>query len=159
MVAEFGPKLQQETWGCLRDGDAASIMVEEFENATQQLVEQHFPRKMVTITEGELPFFNEPLKKLRKKRDRVYQRTGKGQRYKELYQEFETKLKNETKKYQNKIINEVKDGKRGSGYSAIRKLGNGPHEWDKKKEFTIPKYVEEGLQRRPQTNLLLILPI
>ena len=42
-------------------------------------------------------------------------------------------------------MQEVRDGKRGSCYSAIRKLGEGPAEWDKRKEFVIPAYEEAGL--------------
>ena len=58
---------------------------------------------------------------------------------------FTSKLKAEALKYKNKIVLEVNEGKRGSCYSAIRRLGEGPAEWDKKKQFTIPAYEEAGL--------------
>ena len=79
---------------------------------------------------------------------------GKSFSYNQANQEFEQKLKNEAKKYQTRIVNEVKDGKRGSGYSAIRKLGDGPNQWDKKKEFSIPAYVEQGLTPEEAANKL-----
>ena len=67
---------------------------------------------------------------------------------------FQSKLKAEALKYKNKIVNEVREGKRGSGYSAIRALGDGPTEWHRKKEFVIPAFVEEGLTPQQSANRL-----
>ena len=48
-------------------------------------------------------------------------------------------------KYVSKIETEVSEGKRGSSYKAIRKLGKRPGEsWDRP-ELTLPAYVEAGL--------------
>ena len=41
---------------------------------------------------------------------------------------FDRKLEAEVDKYMNKIKEEVENGKRGSTYSAIRKLGDRPFE-------------------------------
>ena len=100
-------------------------MVESFEVAAKGLVDKNFPKKNVTVTEGDLPYFTEELKISRRRRNRIYQRTGKSEQYQKIKQEFEQKLVNEATKYKNKILEEVKDGKRGSGYSAIRRLGDG----------------------------------
>ena len=54
-------------------------------------------------------------------------------------------------KYKDRIVNEVNNGKRGSGYSAIRKLGDIPCDLDKKQEFSKPLYclaVLEGRQSK-----------
>ena len=67
---------------------------------------------------------------------------------------FKSKLKAQALKYKNKIILEVKERKGGSCYSAIRRLGEGPAEWDKKKEFTIPAYEEAGLTPQQAANRL-----
>ena len=47
-------------------------------------------------------------------------------------------------KYRNKIVEEVKEGKRSCGYKAIRKLGNQPGE-GRQHEVLLPAYVEQGL--------------
>ena len=91
---------------------------------------------------------------MRRKRDNIYQKNGKCQKYLEAQNTFQTKLKAEASKYKNKITLEVQEGKRGSGYSAIRSLGEGPAEWDKKKEFIIPAYVEAGLTPQQSVNRL-----
>ena len=144
-VSDFGQKLVQEKWRCLEDGASTEELVEAFQAATTRLIDQHFPMKQVTIIEGDLPYFTEELRELRRTRDRSYQRCGKGQTYIEIQEMFQWKLKNEASKYRNKIINDVSEGKRGSGYKAIRKLGEGSADRDQRREFTIPSYVAEGL--------------
>jgi len=145
LVAEFGRRLLQEDWSCLEDGMSADQLVDTFQAAATRMVDENFPRKKVTVIQGELPFFTEALRKLRKQRDSVYRIQGKSTQYKNIQNNFKQKLKAEETKYRNKVIQEVKDGKRSSAYSAIRKLGDGPADWDKKKEFSIPAYVDEGL--------------
>ena len=48
-------------------------------------------------------------------------------------------------KYQKRIQDEVLEGKRGSGYAAIRKLGNRPGEGGRSQGFTLPAYVAAEL--------------
>ena len=145
LVVEFGRRLLQEDWRCLVDGMSANQLVDAFQAAAGRLVDETFPMKKVTVIQGELPYFTEDCRKLRRKRDLIYQDQGKSLRYSEEQRKFKAKLKSELDKYTKRIIEEVKDGKRTSAYSAIRKLGDGPADWDKRKEFTIPAYMDEGL--------------
>ena len=154
MVSSFGPVLVKESWGCLVDGMSAEEMVDIFQETATGMVNSHFPKKLITVTEGDKPYFTEELKRLRRKRDNIYQKSGKCQKYLEAQNIFQTKLKAESLKYKNRITLEVQEGKRGSGYSAIRSLGDGPAEWDKKKEFIIPAYVEAGLTPQESANRL-----
>ena len=91
---------------------------------------------------------------LRRQRDHIYQRNGKSQHYLTIQSKFQLKLKAEALKYKNRIIQEVQEGKRGSGYSAIRKLGEGPAGSDKKRQFLIPAFVEEGLSPQQSADWL-----
>ena len=126
LVTSFGPILVQQDWSCLEAGLSADEMAEAFQEAASGLVDSHFPKKTITVTEGDKPYFTDELKKLRRKRDSIYQKSGKNYKYDEAQQKFQAKLKAEALKYKNKIISEVQEGKRGSGYSAIRSLGEGP---------------------------------
>ena len=81
LVDEFGPVLLQESWSCLLDGMSADDMVGAFQDAATGLVDKHFPKKTVSVTEGEKPYITEEMKKLRRKRDHIYQRSGKSQQY------------------------------------------------------------------------------
>ena len=155
LVSSFGWTLAGQDWdSCLTAGMGSKEMVETFERKAGQLINEHFPLKKVTVTQGDLPYFTEELKSIRRQRNRVYTKEGKGKKYEELQSSFQEKLKIEAQKYRNKIIQEVADGKRGSSYSAIRKLGDGPGGVDKRKEFTIPRYVEEALTPDEAANRL-----
>ena len=77
LVADFGPVLARQDWGCLVDGMSPGQMVVQFEEAAGRLIDEKFPRKVVTVKEGDLPYFTEDLGKLRKRRDKVYERCGK----------------------------------------------------------------------------------
>ena len=79
---------------------------------------------------------------------RVYEREGKSRKYLELKKLFNVELKKEAEKYKNRVIDEVKVGKRGSAYSAIRKLGEGPDDNIKGKKVFIADFVDENLSDR-----------
>ena len=155
LVASFGRKLAGQDWdSCLKAGMSSTEMANAFEAKAGQVINDHFPKKKVTITQGDLPYFNEELKNIRRQRNRVYVKEGKSAKYNELQINFQTKLRCEAMKYKDKIIQEVLEGKRGSSYNAIRKLGDGPCDTDKRKEFTIPSYVEKGLSPEQAANRL-----
>ena len=155
LISSFGCKLAGQDWdGFLKAGMTSTEMANAFEARADQITNDHFPLKKVTVTQGELPYFNEELKIMRRQRDRVYVKEGKSAKYQELQRKFQIKLRCEATKYKDKIIQEVADGKRGSSYNAIRKLGDGPCDADKRKEFTIPSYVDNGLTPDQAANKL-----
>ena len=120
LIAEFGPVLMHQTWSCLQDGMSADEMVVKFQDSATRLVDAHFPKKTVTITEGEKPYFTEELKKLRRKRDRIYQKSGKCANYLLIQNKFQSKLKAEALKYRNRIVCEVQEGFRLQSYQVPR---------------------------------------
>ena len=77
-------------------------------------------------------------------------------KYTTLKDSFDRKLKHESKKYINKIQLEIKEGKRGSGYKTIRKLGNRPGETWKRQEVFIQNYVELNLSPSEAANKLAL---
>ena len=56
---------------------------------------------------------------------------------------FEEKLKSEVEIRKKKIEKEVLDGKRGSSYAAIRKLGDRPFE-PSRNNLEIPEFVDKN---------------
>ena len=95
---------------------------------TTKLSDIHFPLKRITISPYDKPYITEELKKIRRRRQRIYQKEGRSVSYLRVKSEFDSKLEDELSKFKNKIHEEVANGKRGSSYSAIRKLGNRPFE-------------------------------
>lgn len=154
LISEFAPILLIDDWGRVRDSATSTEMVENCQAISRVMVDQCFPWKTVTVRAGELPYLTEDLKKLRRLRDRTYGTQGRSPTFIRISEEFEAKNQNEAQKYKAKIIEEVREGKRGSGYSAIRKLGDCPGSHDRHGQFTVPSYQEEGLTALEAANRL-----
>jgi hypothetical protein len=123
-IREFGFKLMDEDWGSLNEASSATDMVDKFVARSNAMLDESFPLKEIQVGPRDLPYFTEELRLLKRRRLRAYAtHGGKSPQYKKLQSEFDLKLENEARKYRLKIENEVNEGKRGSSYKAIRKLG------------------------------------
>ena len=143
-LLKFGFKMADEDWTKLAGALTSSEMVPAFESRSEQMVLSQFPTKQVLVGPQDLPYFTEELRKLKRRRQRVYRKGKKSLQYISVKKQFEAKKINEAIKYKNKIIQEVKEGARGSGYRAIRRLGDQPGE-GRKTEVVLPAFVEQGL--------------
>ena len=154
-IVDFGFTLLQEDWSCLEDDMSSSEMVDKFVEINSKMVDAGFPKKTIQVGSGDLPYFTEELRHLKRRRVRAYTSHGRrSEKYLNLKRKFEVKLENEGRKYVQRIEKEVGEGKRGSGYQAIRKLGNRPGESWNKSEFTLPSFVEENLTPLQAANRL-----
>ena len=139
-------ELAQEDWSRLKDSRTTTTMVDEFEAVSERMINQAFPKKEILVGPDDLPYYTEELRQLKRRKIRAYTKYGqKSTQYNGLQNQYQEKLKVEAMKYTKKVENEVMEGKRGSAYSAIRKLGNRPGEEWRKPEFTLPSFVEENL--------------
>ena len=138
-LVELGFTLMKECWEGVEESMSSSEMVMAFEEHSRTLVDKQFPKKMVFVEDNDLPYFSEDLRKLKRQRQRA---SGKGPtvhgrrsgKYVNLREKFNSKLKREALKYVDKIKKEVAEGVRGSGYKAVRKLGNRPGDTGRRKE-------------------------
>ena len=122
LVSKFGSILVKEDWSFLTPKMSSTQLVEVFEKQTSVLIEQTFPEKTIKISEFDQPFITEELKLIRRQRIRAYRKGGRSSKYIEIAEKFDLKIKLEAKKYHQKILNEVSEGKRNNSYSALRKL-------------------------------------
>ena len=127
LLQVFNEKLSSTNFSHLKDL-AAPDMVQEFQAITKQLYCETFPEKEITISPDDSPWFTEELRKLKRQRQREYCKHGKSLKYLELAKSFEEKCKAQITKYKEKVKNEVLEGKRGSTYPAIKRLGLRPGE-------------------------------
>ena len=74
----------------------------------------------------------------------------------DLKNQFDLKLKAEAKKYQEKIISEVSEGKRSSSYTALRKLGVGGQDVGK---IFVPSLAMLIVTLHPNNQLMPLLII
>ena len=128
-ILEFGLALVDCSWEFLDGPLGVTEMVDRFEINHKMLVDKTFPQKDVQVGNDDKPYFTEELRQIKRRRQRAYSLHGRRSKlYIKLKQLFDSKLLNEARKYTLKIQNEVKEGKLGSGYKAIRKLGIGQGE-------------------------------
>ena len=145
-VQDYRQSIGKINWSVMIDGMSSSCMVDLFQKMVTDLVDIHFPLKKITVSSYDKPWITEELKALRRRRQRLYRKHGRSPEYLLIKSEFDKKLEAEAIKFKDKIIEEVSDGKRGSSYSAIRKLGNRNFEDTKAGQtFDIPEFIEHGL--------------
>ena len=145
-LIEIGHTLLQEKWEMLEDRMTSGDMVASFEEHSKMMVDKQFPKKGVFVGDGDQPYFTEELRQLKRQRQRAYTLHGRRSfKYVKLKEKFDLKLRGAALKYVNKIEQEVGEGVRGSGYCAIRKLGNRPGDTGKRKEVIVPEYVDQKL--------------
>ena len=140
-ILKFGEALANENWEMLEPHMSSTELVQLFEQYTSDLVETVFPLKTVSVSDKDKPYMTEALKKLRRQRQRIYSKSGRSQKYLDLKNQFDLKLKADARKYQEKIISEVSEGKRSSSYAALRKLGVGGKDVGKN-IFTLPSHAD-----------------
>ena len=144
LVTKFGKILVDEDWSFLSSNMTSTELVNAFEKHTSSMVESIFPEKNITISSWDKPYMTEELRTIRRQRQRAYRKGAKNEKYLQLKQKYNDKLKIEAEKYRKKIMAEVKDGKRNNAYSALRKLESGDN-FDKRGTFTLPGHAEDNL--------------
>ena len=144
LISVFGQKLEAEDWTSLDPSLNSTEMVNIFQNLTEELVLKTFPSKKIQIYPDDKPWFNEKLRNLRRQRQRIYRKEGKNEKYLQCAKKFEDMREVEILKYKEKIENEVREGKRGSCYAGLRKLGSQPGE-SSQTGFQLPNHAEQNL--------------
>ena len=130
-----------------------SKMVQHFEDTLKTLVSETFPERKIIVKSDDRPYFTENLRKLKRMRQRHYHKHGRSEKYLELKANFEEKLNTEKRKYIEKISLEVSEGKRGSIYPALKKLGLRPGE-DTKNGFVLPDHADQNLTPAQSAELI-----
>ena len=117
------------------------------------MVDDTFPKRKIRVSSDDKPYFTEKLRKLKRIRQREYQKHGRSGKYLKLKENFEEKLKNEKVKYIRKISTEVSEGKRGSIYPALKKLGLRPGE-EVQNTFSLPSHTSQNLSPAQSAELI-----
>ena len=147
----FGQQIVLEDWSFLNPDMSTTSMVEKFQAHCSSLVEKHFPLKSVRVSSYDLPYFNEKLRNLRRHRQRIYRRSGKSEEYLKVKKEFDEALLKAAHRYKEKVISEVREGKRGSAYKALKKLGDCS---TTDENFHIPEYVDKNFSPQQSAEAL-----
>ena len=151
-IESFGQSFVNESWSFLNDNVCSTDLVQMFQDHSSSLINLYFPLKTVNISAYDQPYFNERLRSMRRHRQREYRKHGKSEKYFEIKLKFKEAMKNEALKYKEKIISEVVEGKRGSAYKAIQKLGDGNN--NNNDHFEIPSHTDRNLSYKQSADVL-----
>ena len=143
LLIEFGEKLSKTDFSLVYNQTTSTKMVSKYQDILDAMISETFPLKTITISSDDKPWFNEELRTLKRRRLREYSRHGKSEKYLELQDMFDTKFQSEFQKYRLKIEAEVSQGKRGSSYFVVKKLGLRPGEVPQP-SFQLPDHVENN---------------
>ena len=132
LISSFQSKLAAHNFSAIFEMEVDQ-MVGTFQNTLNDLLTSTFPEKKIIVSPQDQPWFNEQLRILKRQRMREYERHGKSDKYLQMRSKYEEKLKIEMYKYLDKIATEVSEGRRGSTYPVLKKLGLRP--WDESQRF------------------------
>ena len=152
LIPVFQEKLGANNFEMLH-GLSVSEMVDTFQAVVNAILCQTFPEKQIVISPYDDPWFNEELRKLKRQKQRQYECHGKNAKYDKLQAKFDEKLKNEKLKYIQKIENEVREGRKGSTYPALKRLG-ARHFETTKSGFQLPEHAELNLSSAQSAELI-----
>ena len=152
LLPTFEAKLLSQNFDIL-NGMSVQLMVETFQSITLNILHETFPERDICVSPEDSPWFNEHLRHLKRKRQRWYQRHGKDERYEQLQNHFDEKLKVEMIKYREKINIEVKEGKRGSSYAALKRMRMRPGD-ETQTGFQLPAHAELDLNSAQSAELI-----
>ena len=76
-MVEFGFTLLDADWSSLEDDISSTEMVDRFVALYDQMVARSFPKKQIQVGPGDLPYFTEELRHLKRQRLKAYSLHGK----------------------------------------------------------------------------------
>ena len=98
VLFEFGKKLATTDFRLVYSQPSSTQIVAKLQDLLTNLVEETFPLKSIVISSEDLPFFNENLRALKRRRLREYCNHGKSDKYNELQRKFDDKFENTRQK-------------------------------------------------------------
>ena len=127
LILDFREKLSAVDYSKLGDLPVDD-MVSCYQKLSTTLVEETFPEKTITFNPNDKPWFTEKLRQLKRLRLREYSKHGKSEKYQQLVETFNINLKEAAQKYNDKLKADVLEGRRGSAYPVIKRMGERPHD-------------------------------
>jgi hypothetical protein len=65
-IVDFGFTLCQQYWSFLEDDMSSSEMIDRFMEINSKMVDAIFPKKTIQVGQGDLPYFTEELRHLKR---------------------------------------------------------------------------------------------
>ena len=115
-------ELEEFNWDFLAKEENVEVQLELFQETFYNLFDQCFPRKSKIITNKDEPFYNEKLKKLRKKKLREYNKHRKSEKYLSLNKLYKMELEKAKYAFYRNKIQKLKSSNSRQWYRQIKNL-------------------------------------
>ena len=121
---KFEEWLIDERWESIYDAETAHLMAENFQNMLMDKVNEIFPIKVQKFKTGDKPWFSFKLRKIDRKRKRIYSKERKSAKWKVLDQKFRKEMKKAKSSFYEKNLSNLKHTDPRKWYSSLKRLGS-----------------------------------
>ena len=132
-------------WGPILEPSSPTEQVEMLEKTLETKLNLVFPLKTVKTSSDDLPFFTAELKVLDRRIKRIYNKSGKTEKYDKLKIKYDMKLKKAGTKYIEKNVTSLMNDNPGKAYSTLKKMGAQPGDCSDEGSFSLQNHLEANL--------------
>ena len=151
----FGAWMLSEKWDTVFKATNPTEKVSEMRILINEKVNEYFRVKVYKISNQDLPYITQELKKLDRHKRREHKRHGKTAKFKVLKEDFERKLKIEATRYIHKNVSEAKITNPSRANKILKRLAEAPGDKNEQRTFTLLQYIEKGLNEDEQRTEIL----
>ena len=123
-IDKFRDWLIDKDWSEIYAIKSANEKAEAFQNILVKQLDEVFPIKISKFKSTDQPWFNAKLKKLDRKRKRIYNRERKSIKWKHLNQQFIDEVKKAKSSFYKKSVANLKQTNPSKWYSALKRLSS-----------------------------------
>ena len=121
---KFRSWIAEENWSDVYTAETAHQKASKFQELLCSKVEQYFPEKTCKVNSDDQPWITFKLKKLDRKRKRVYRKERRSKRWKEIDSNFKEEVKIAKKNFYKNSIEDLKKKNPGQWYQCLKKLSS-----------------------------------
>ena len=114
--------LRDKCWDEIYNEDSAHKKAEVFQNILVDKMNEIFPEKIIKINSDDQPWMSVKLKKLDRRRKRMYKKQRRSVGWKEIDKQFKTEIKAAKNNFYKNKISDLKLAKPGQWYKWLKKL-------------------------------------
>ena len=125
--------LMDETWGKVFEAETAHQKASIFQEMLVKKFEEIFPEKTRKISSVDSPWMTQKLKKLDRRRKRIYRKQRRSEHWKCLDKHFKTQVKCAKESFYKEMIADLRQKNPSQWYSSLKRISG----YDKKSEKVI----------------------
>jgi exonuclease III len=138
-IYTFRKWMKEHNWRDVKEATTANEKADCLKNELFAKLNEYLPTKVRKITIEDQPFFTEKLKTMKRKKNKLYNKERKSEKWKKLEETYQTELNRTKKGFYKKKVEDLKTKNKGQWFSELKKLSK----YDQKKEHVIVEEINE----------------